>query len=124
MNTASPSSKKVLISGGGIAGLALGILLKEQGWKPTIIERDAGIRSEGYVMDFAGTGWDVAERMHIVDDVRAISYQVNAFRYVDSSGKPYATLPLDSVRDALKGKYNYLRRSDLEHILFKRAQGI
>lgn len=122
MNAARSLNRKVLISGGGIAGLALGILLREQEWEATIIERDAEMRTEGYVMDFAGTGWDVAERMQIIDDVRAISYQVNAFQYVDANGKPYATLPLDSVRDALDGKYTYLRRSDLEHILFSKAQ--
>jgi len=124
MNTTKASNRKVLISGGGIAGLALGILLKEQDWEPTIVERDPGVRTEGYVMDFAGTGWDVAERMQIIDDVRIIRYQVNAFRYVDASGKPYATLPLDGVREALDGKYTYLRRSDLEHILFNKAQRI
>jgi 2-polyprenyl-6-methoxyphenol hydroxylase-like FAD-dependent oxidoreductase len=55
--------KKVLISGGGIAGLTLGILLKQKGWEPLVIERDTAVRTEGYMMGFFGTGLDVADRM-------------------------------------------------------------
>jgi 2-polyprenyl-6-methoxyphenol hydroxylase-like FAD-dependent oxidoreductase len=46
---------KALISGGGIAGLTLGILLKEKGWEPTIIEREPAMRTEGFVIDFFST---------------------------------------------------------------------
>jgi len=124
MDTASRRSKKVLISGGGIAGLTLGILLKEKGWEPTIIERDPAMRTEGYVIDFAGAGWDVAERMRIIDDLRAVTYQVDAMEYVDANGKPYVSLPIASVKKALNGKYTYLRRSDLERVLYERAQKV
>jgi len=80
MNGTRSRNKNVLISGGGIAGLTLGILLKEKGWEPTVIEREAAMRSVGYVIDFAGAGWDVAERMGILEDLRAITYQVDARR--------------------------------------------
>src|SRR5579871_6705974 len=116
--------KKVLISGGGIGGLTLGILLKQKGWEPTVIERDPAMRTEGYVIDFAGAGWDVAERMGIIDELRAITYQVDSLQYVDADGKPYLSLPIASVREALGGKYAYLQRSDLERVLFERAQKV
>ena len=116
--------KKVLISGGGIAGLTLGILLKEKGWEPTIIERDSEMRTDGYIIDFAGTGWDVAERMELIPELRKINYPINAFTYVDKSGRPYLSLSIAKVRKALSGKYTYLRRSDLEHILFERARAV
>lgn len=115
-------SRKVLISGGGIAGLTLGILLKEKGWEPTIVERDNALRTEGYVIDFAGAGWDVAERMGIIDDIRAVTYQVDSWQYVNSDGKPYISFSIADIRKALDGKYTYLRRSDLERILFERAK--
>jgi 2-polyprenyl-6-methoxyphenol hydroxylase-like FAD-dependent oxidoreductase len=118
------ASKKVLISGGGIAGLTLAILLKEKGWQPTIIERDPALRTEGYVIDFFGSGWDVAERMDLVDELRKISYPIETLRYVDEKGKPYLSLPVASVRNALGGRYTYLQRSDLERILFGRAKAV
>ena len=51
----------------GIAGLTLGILLREHGWNPLLIERSPSPHSGGYMMDFFGTGWDVAERMNLTD---------------------------------------------------------
>ncbi|MGB6428870.1 MAG: FAD-dependent monooxygenase [Methyloceanibacter sp.] len=111
-----------LISGGGIAGLTLGILLKEAGFEPLIVEREPALRAEGYMMDFFGSGWDVAERMGLVDELRAIHYPIDALEFVDDQGKPFVSVPIDIVRRALGGKYVYLRRSDLEGILYERAQ--
>ncbi len=114
--------KKVLISGGGIAGLTLGILLKEKGWKPLVIERDPAMRTEGYMMDFFGTGWDVAERMGLLSDIADIHYPIDYLEYVDRNGAPhFPPVPIDRVRKAFGGRYAYLRRPDLERILFNRA---
>jgi len=111
----------VLISGGGIAGLTMGILLQKAGWNPVIVERDPTLRTEGYMMDFWGTGWDVAERIGILDDIRAIHYPIDHLQYVDRDGRPFVSTPIERVRRALNGQYIYLRRSDLEKILFNRA---
>jgi 2-polyprenyl-6-methoxyphenol hydroxylase-like FAD-dependent oxidoreductase len=110
-----------LISGGGIAGLTLGILLKEAGSEPLVIEREPKLRAEGYMMDFFGSGWDVAERMGLVPQLRAIHYPIESLQFVDDRGETYVSVPIDVVRRALGGKYVYLRRSDLEHILYERA---
>jgi 2-polyprenyl-6-methoxyphenol hydroxylase-like FAD-dependent oxidoreductase len=111
----------VLISGGGIAGLTLGILLKEANFEPLVIEREPHLRAEGYMMDFFGSGWDVAERMGLVPQLRAIHYPIDSMQFVDDHGETYVSMPIDVVRRALGGKYVYLRRSDLEHILYERA---
>ena len=74
------------------------------------------------MIDFAGTGWDVAERMGLVDALRNITYPIDALQYVAENGDPYLSLPITSVRSALAGKYTYLLRTDLERILFERAQ--
>jgi 2-polyprenyl-6-methoxyphenol hydroxylase-like FAD-dependent oxidoreductase len=39
--------KRILISGGGIAGFTLAIELKRRGFDPQIIEREPGPRAEG-----------------------------------------------------------------------------
>lgn len=112
---------KVLISGGGIAGLTLGILLKEAGFEPLVVEREAALRTEGYMMDFFGSGWDVAERMGLVPKLRAIRYPIDQMQFVDDGGKSFDTVPISVVSRALDGNYVYLRRSDLEQILYERA---
>jgi 2-polyprenyl-6-methoxyphenol hydroxylase-like FAD-dependent oxidoreductase len=112
---------KILISGAGIAGLTLATLLKGQGCDLVVVERDKSLRAEGYMMDFFGSGWDVAERMGLVPVLRAIRYPIDALEFVDSNGHVYASVPILRVSHALGGKYVYLRRSDLERILYDRA---
>ena len=68
--------KRILISGGGIAGLTLAIELKRNGFEPLVIEGEPSPRGEGYMMDFFGTGWDVAERMGLT------GFQLPTFRVV------------------------------------------
>jgi 2-polyprenyl-6-methoxyphenol hydroxylase-like FAD-dependent oxidoreductase len=113
---------KALISGAGIAGLTLAILLKERGLDPLVVERDPAFRTEGYMMDFFGSGWDVAERMGLVDAIRATHYPIERLEYVDGDGNPrFPPVPIDRVRRALGGKYAPLRRPDLARILLDRA---
>jgi 2-polyprenyl-6-methoxyphenol hydroxylase-like FAD-dependent oxidoreductase len=116
---ANHTDKRVLISGAGIAGLTLGGLLHQKGWDPLIIERDPALRTDGYMMDFFGTGWDVAARIGIIDSLRSIHYPIDYMEYVDESGKPFLSVPIDRVRRALNWKYVYVRRSDLEKILYE-----
>jgi 2-polyprenyl-6-methoxyphenol hydroxylase-like FAD-dependent oxidoreductase len=117
-----PENRSVLISGGGIAGLTLGILLREDGWDPLVIEKDPGLRTEGYMMDFFGTGWDVAERMGLVDEIRKVHYPVDKLEYIDREGRQrIPPVPIERIRKALDEKYTPIRRPDLERILFNRA---
>ena len=119
---ADPDDKPVLISGGGIAGLTLGILLSEAGWDPLVIEKGPSLRTEGYMMDFFGTGWDVAKRMGLEDSIRAVRYPVDRLEYIDGEGRPkIPPIPIDRIRQALGGNYTPIRRPDLERILFERA---
>jgi 2-polyprenyl-6-methoxyphenol hydroxylase-like FAD-dependent oxidoreductase len=113
--------RRILISGAGIAGLTLAILLKEQGADPLVIERDRALRSEGYMMDFFGTGWDVARRMGFVPELHAIHYPIDELQFVNGEGAVWQSVPIDRIRRALDGNYVYLRRSDLERILYDRA---
>jgi 2-polyprenyl-6-methoxyphenol hydroxylase-like FAD-dependent oxidoreductase len=122
MASASGSNApSLLISGGGIAGLTLGILLKERGWSPLVVEREPAPSAGGYMMDFFGTGWDVAERMGLTEALRAIRSPIDSVRCVDGRGRPFLDVPIDRVREALDGRYVYLLRSDLERILLERA---
>jgi 2-polyprenyl-6-methoxyphenol hydroxylase-like FAD-dependent oxidoreductase len=109
--------KRILISGGGIAGLTCAIALKRRGFDPLVIEREPGPRREGYMMDFFGSGWDVANRLGLTERLRAVHYPIDELEFVDSAGKPYVHAPIARIRRALDDKYVYLRRQDLEGIL-------
>ena len=113
---------RVLISGAGIAGLTLAIQLKQKGFEPFVIEQANAPRTEGYMMDFFGTGWDVADRMGLTERLTAIKYPIAALAFVEDDGRPYVEVPLQRIRDALGGHYIYLRRPDLERVLMERAR--
>ena len=115
-------NNRVLISGGGIAGLTLGILLNQKGWEPLIIERDTELRTEGYIVDVFGTGWDVAERIGVIDELKKIQYPLRYLEYVDRNGKPFLSVEMSRIKKSFGNKYLPLRRSDLEKVLFERAK--
>jgi glycine/D-amino acid oxidase-like deaminating enzyme len=48
---------RALICGAGIAGLTLARLLDAMGWQMDLVERAAGLRDEGYLIDFFGPGF-------------------------------------------------------------------
>ena len=118
------SPPRILISGGGIAGLTCAIELKRRGFETVVIEREPALRREGYMMDFFGTGWDVAERMGLLARLRAVRYPIDSLEFVDRGGAPYVHMPIARLRRALDDKYVYLRRQDLERILAERAQEV
>ena len=62
---------KILISGAGIAGLTLAYLLKQSGHDCTIVEKSPTIRTEGYIIDFGGSGWDVANKMGLIPALKS-----------------------------------------------------
>ena len=58
-----PSNSTVLISGAGIGGPCLAYWLLRYGYRPTIVEAAPKFREGGYLIDFWGIGFDVAEKM-------------------------------------------------------------
>lgn len=59
----------VLISGAGIAGPCLAYWLQRHGINPTIVERAPQPRTGGYIIDFWGAGFDVADRMGLIAEI-------------------------------------------------------
>ncbi len=83
----------ILISGAGIAGPTLAYWLSRYGFNPTLIERAPALRTGGYVMDFWGVGFDVAERMQLVPQLEQAGYRVREVRIVNDEGKRVRRLP-------------------------------
>lgn len=110
---------KVLISGGGIAGLTIALLLKKIGYEPFIVERTSELRAEGYMMDFFGTGWDVAERIGLLSEFKKIQYPIETMEFVNAHGTPWCEVSMEKIRQAMGGAYTYLRRPDIEQILYR-----
>ncbi len=115
------SGRTVLISGLGIGGPTLAFWLKAGGFEPTLIEHSPRLRTGGYVIDFWGLGYDIAERMGLRKDIERVGYHVQEVHVVDDRSKPVAGFEVDVFRELTNGRYVTLGRSELSHLLFEKA---
>lgn len=104
---------KIGISGGGVAGPALAYWLLRCGHRPTLIERAPGLRSGGYVIDFWGVGYEVAQRMGIEPALRKAGYQVRRLDSVDREGRVRARMDIEALESVTHGRFTSLPRSDV-----------
>lgn len=111
---------RVLISGAGIAGPTLAWWLARDGAEVTIVERAPHLRTGGYVIDFWGAGYDVAERMNLIPEVRAKGYLVREVRVVDRAGRRVSGFPAESFARSTHGRFTSLPRGDLAALIFER----
>jgi 2-polyprenyl-6-methoxyphenol hydroxylase-like FAD-dependent oxidoreductase len=111
-------TRTVLISGVGIGGLTLAYWLKAAGFEPTLIERSPAPRSGGYVIDFWGLGYDVADRMGLLAEINRVGYHFRELRIVDSKGKRVSGFGSNVFRELTGGRYVTIGRSDLSRVLF------
>jgi 2-polyprenyl-6-methoxyphenol hydroxylase-like FAD-dependent oxidoreductase len=112
-----------LISGAGIGGPALGFWLKAAGFEPTLVERAPALRRGGYVIDFWGLGYDVAERMGLIAEINRVGYKVQEMRIVDDRGRRVAGFGTKVFTELTAGRYVTLARSDLSRLLFEKIEG-
>ena len=113
----------VLISGAGIAGPTLAYWLKAAGFEPTLIERAPVLRAGGYVIDFWGLGYDIAERMGMLPDINRNGYHVWEMRIVDDTGRRLAGFGTKVFTELTGGRYVTLQRSELSRLLFEKIEG-
>ncbi len=109
---------RVLIAGAGVAGPTLAYWLARYGFTATIIESARCLRSGGYIIDFWGAGFDIAERMGILPQILDKGYKVRELRVVDSNNRRVAGFPVDSFFQLTHGRYISVPRSELAASIF------
>ena len=113
----------ILVSGIGIAGATLAYWLGEHGFSPTLIERAPRLRTGGYVIDFWGLGYDIAERMGLAPDLQAAGYAMKELRFVDTQGRRIAGFGTSVFRELTGGRYTSLPRSELSRLIYRTIEG-
>jgi 2-polyprenyl-6-methoxyphenol hydroxylase-like FAD-dependent oxidoreductase len=110
------TGRKILVSGGSIAGPALVWALRRAGFEPTLLERAERFRTAGQNIDIRDTGHDVIDRMGLRDAVVAAGTGELGTRYLDHRGRPYAEFPVEKGRDGPTAELEILR-GDLSALL-------
>ena len=109
---------KIAISGAGVAGPALAFWLHKLGHEPTLIEQAPQFSTGGYIIDFWGAGYDVAERMGILPSVLARGYTVTEVRLVKDDGRAAGGFSAEVFRRMTGGRYTSLARGDLAEAIY------
>ena len=122
------TTRSVLISGGGIAGPALASWLTRRGVAVTVVERAPAPRPGGQAVDLRGAARTVAERMGLLDAVRAVALDQRGIAWVRGDGSIAARLPADAfggegivseievLRGDLAALLHDATRDDVEHV--------
>lgn len=114
---------RILISGAGIAGPTLAYWLDHYGFKPTVVESAPRLRTDGYVIDFWGAGFEIADRMGLLPEIRSKGYMMREVRVVNRDGKRVAGFPVEAFSRMTHDRYVSLPRGDLAASIFGRIEG-
>ncbi|HEU5404409.1 MAG TPA: FAD-dependent monooxygenase, partial [Terriglobales bacterium] len=109
---------RILISGAGIAGPAVAYWLHQYGMTPTILEKAPQLRTGGYIVDFWGAGFDIAEKMGLIPGLLSKGYQVQEVRVVNNKGEKVAGFPAKTFARVAQGRFTSLPRSELSRAIF------
>jgi 2-polyprenyl-6-methoxyphenol hydroxylase-like FAD-dependent oxidoreductase len=113
----------VLISGAGIAGSTLAFWLKRHGCTPTLLEEAQALRTSGYVVDFWGQGFDIAEKMGLIPELVRDGYRVREVRFVDNHGQRVGGFSVEVFNRLTRGRYVTVARSRLAEAIYASLQG-
>ena len=115
---------RVLISGAGVAGPALGWWLHRLGFAPTLVERAAAPRTGGQAIDVRGVALDVLEHMGLRDRAHALRTHMRGASVVDVDGKEtWRTQERSFSGGRFDGGDIELFRDDLVRLLCEATEG-
>ncbi len=109
---------RICINGIGIGGPTLAYWLRKSGHEVVLVEESPRLRSGGYVIDFWGLGYDIAEKMGLIPRIRELGYQVREVRFVDRRGRKSGGFAVDVFGRITNGRFTSVRRSDLAATLY------
>ena len=114
---------QIAISGAGIAGPTLAYWLQRSGHQPTLIEKAPHLRTGGYIIDFWGVGYQVAQRMGLESVLREQGYLVREVRTVDRRGCTTSSIPVEVFRRLTAERFISLPRGDLAATIYHAIAG-
>ncbi len=117
------NNRKILISGSGIAGPTLAYWLLQHGFEPTLVERAPHLREGGYIIDFWGRGFDVAEKMGLLKSLKACGYAIDEVRFVNEQGERIGGLTSRAFQALVGKRYLSILRSDLSRLVYESLRG-
>ncbi len=105
----------------GVAGPTLAFWLSAGGFRPTLLEHAPALREGGYVIDFWGLGYDIAERMGLRDELDRSGYHIRETRIVDRDGRRITGFGTRVFAELTGGRFVTVPRSALSRLLVEKV---
>lgn len=115
-------SKKIIISGAGIAGLTAAIWLGRNGFKPIIIEKSPSIRAYGYIVSLSHKSYRFAKEMGILKKLCDRSAGIKESCYYNKNNNPMLSLDYQQLFYGLE--IVQIMRDELEMVLYEEAKNL
>ncbi|WP_404311707.1 FAD-dependent monooxygenase [Agrococcus terreus] len=106
-----------IVSGAGVAGLALAGRLARDGWTVEVVERAPSPRTAGYLMDLWGLGYDAAEELGVLAAIERRAESFAELRAVDAAGRVRGRVPIGAIGGAVRGRWLTVLRPQLVEAL-------
>ena len=81
------------------------------------------LRSGGYIIDFWGLGYDIAERMGLLPALKAEGYDISELRFVNDRGRRVGGFGVNVSRRSPAAAISVYRRSTLAKLIYKKIEG-
>lgn len=117
------NNRKVLISSVGVVGPCLAYWLLRYGFETVLIERAPSLRTGGYIIDFWGRGFDIAEMMGLLPALQREGYRIDEIRIEDTQGRRTGGFNVRAVQEVLRGRFPSILRSDLARLIYESLEG-
>ena len=102
---------------------SLAYWLLKSGHDVLLVEQAPTLRTGGYVIDFWGIGYTIAQEMGLLPRIAELGYQVKEMRYVNRRGRKSGGFPVAAFAAPTGGRYTQLRRSDLAATIYQALDG-
>ncbi|MEV0649349.1 FAD-dependent monooxygenase [Phytomonospora sp. NPDC050363] len=118
-------TQSVLISGGSIAGTALAYWLRRHGFEVAIVELTPQLRKGGQAIDVRGPAVEVAERMGVLESLRARRIVSHGMSMVDGDGtEVYRSTEQTLTGGEIGSPDVEILREDLAQVMAGAAEGV
>ena len=115
---------RIAINGAGVAGPTLAWWLQRYGHQPVLFEKASQLRTGGYLIDFWGVGYDVAEKMGLLPALHKKGYIMKALRMVNRHGRRVAGMDVSVLRSLMKNRYVSIARGDIASTIYHACKGV
>jgi len=118
------SEQRIIISGGGIGGLATALALAQRGFQITVLERAPHYQEIGAGIQLGPNAFHAFDRLQLGDAVRAIAVFIDQLRLMDAiTAEEITHIDLTSYfRQRFGNPYAVVHRGELHGILVRSCQ--